>query len=95
MQQVKADLVECYGKYSINLKFLRILSEIEKQKYENNIERLLGMRFDLDNDTISPDVHSNLYGKARGKPLGPDLIEQAPEIEEITRLTLSRILPQT
>ena len=74
--------------YLINLNFLSSLTKIEKQNYENNIEWLLGMRSDIDNDTISPDVHLNLYRKARGKPLGPDLIEQAPEIEEITRLTL-------
>ena len=53
------------------------------------------MKFDLEKDTISPDVHLNIYGKARGKALGPNLMDKDPEIGEITRLTLSRILPQT
>ena len=95
MEQVKDDLKEGYSKFSINLKFLRSLSSIEKTKYENDVERLLGMKFDLHQDTISPDVHLNVYGKARGKPLGPDLVDTDPEIGEITRLTISRILPQT
>ena len=34
--------------------------------YESNEERLLGLKLNLEEDTIVPDVYLNLYGKHRG-----------------------------
>ena len=62
--------------------------------YESNEERLLGLKLNLEEDTIVPDVHLNLYGKHRGDYQGPNMDDKQPSLENITRLTLSTLLPQ-
>ena len=62
--------------------------------YESNEERLLGLKLNLEEDTIVPDVHLSLYGKPRRACQGPNMVDEQPTLESITRLTLSRLLPQ-
>ena len=44
---------------------------------------------------MTPDARLTLYGKSRGKPFGPDLHDDPPKLEQIIKLSLSRILPQS
>ena len=101
MQEIREDIIQAYKKYSINLKFLRSSVEYDDAQgsihctpYESNEERLLGLKLNLEEDTIVPDVHLNLYGKHRGDYQGPNMEDKQPSLENITRLTLSRLLPQ-
>ena len=83
MQEIIEDIIQAYKKYPINLKFLR-----STVQYDD-----IGALYEI-NDTIVPDVHLILYGKHPGVCQGPNMEDEQPTLENITRLTLSRLLPQ-
>ena len=100
MQDTRKDMIQAYKKYSINLKFLRSTVEYDDAQgsihctpYESNEERLLGLKLNLEEDTIVPDVHLNLYGKHRGDYQGPNMEDKRPSLKNISRVNLSRPLP--
>ena len=95
MYAVKEDIIQAYKKYNMELKYIKTASKYkEKPNDDDGEEVLLGMKYNPKEDTISPNINLSIYAKKRGKPQGPGIEEEQPKITDITRLTLSRLLPQ-
>ena len=99
-RSVVEDIEQAYKKFGFKLKYIHSSKEYDEEvlkdeaRGSDEIELLLGLKYNIVEDTILPNVKFNTFGKKRGKPMGPDLKDYDLKKEEISRLTLSRILPQ-
>ena len=62
----------------------------DPKRGESQVEKMLGIQWNLKTDCISALPQYNVYGSARGKILGPNLTDMADE--EIKNLVISRLL---
>ena len=76
-QEVKKDLVKSFDTYSMGLKYCITSKEHDPNVLNHpargpeEIEKTLGLLWSVVEDKIKATPRYNLYGNARGKPLGP------------------------
>ena len=101
---MKKDLKETFERYSLPLKYLISTQEFEPEVMKNpkrgpnQIEKTMGLLWNIIDDTISALPRYNLHGSSRGKANGPDLVDMKTEdIMKmlITRMTFLRLSAQT
>ena len=95
---------ETFERYSLPLKYLISTQEFEPEVMKNpkrgpnQIEKTMGLLWNIIDDTISALPRYNLHGSSRGKANGPDLVDMKTEdIMKmlITRMTFLRLSAQT
>ena len=95
-QAAKSELLEKFDLFSLPLKYCITGWKYDKEVFndpkrgESQVEKMLGKCWNLKTDCISALPQYNVYGSARGKILGPNLIDMADE--EIKNLVISRLL---
>ena len=99
--KVKADLEEAFSKYNLNLKYCisnkTAMPDVLNDPGRGNerYEPMLGLYYDVVNDTIEARPRYNIHGTSRGVALGPGLQETELKPKDITRLTWMRLTAQT
>ena len=97
---VKQDLESAYSTYSLPLKYIVSIEKYDKEVFtnkergEDKVENLFGLKLDLVEDLLYPNLSLNIYKKQRGKAKGRSLFSEKVKLEEITRTTLSRVTAQ-
>ena len=97
---VKQDLESAYSTYSLPLKYIVSIEKYDKEVFtnkergEDKVENLFGLKLDLVEDLLYPNLSLNIYKKQRGKAKGPSLFTEKVKLEQITRSTLSRVTAQ-
>ena len=66
----------------------------KNNRIDNPKENVIGLLWDLRSDLITPSTNLNIFGKSRGKSLGPALDKTELDILKPSRQTLTRITPQ-
>ena len=103
-EEVKKDLKETFERYSLPLKYLISNQEHEPdvmknpKRGPNQIEKTMGLLWNIIDDTISAVPRYNLHGSSRGKANGLDLVDMRTEDimkMVITRMTFLRLSAQT
>ena len=95
-QAAKSELVEKFDLFSLPLKYCITGWKYDKEVFkdpkrgESEIEKMLGIEWNLRTDCISALPTYNAYGSSRGKILGPNLIDM--DDEDIKNLVISRLL---
>ena len=101
---MKKDLKETFERYSLPLKYLISSQEHEPdvmknpKRGPNQIEKTMGLLWNIIDDTISAVPRYNLHGSSRGKANGLDLVDMKTEDimkMVITRMTFLRLSAQT
>ena len=100
----KEDLDNAFSTFSMPLKYLISCCQYDPEALTNEdrgsdpVERLLGLNWNLVQDTVTALPDFNLHGTARGVKLGPDLIEMSDDeigAVPITRLIIMRLAAQS
>ena len=79
--EVKEDIEHAFNTYSMPVKYT-----ITAKKYDNTergdspVEKMLGIIWNLEDDTIIALPRYNLYGSSRVKELGPFLKDQSTNL---------------
>ena len=100
----KQDLDNAFSTFSLPLKY--IISSCQhdpealahQDRGSDPVERLLGLNWNLLQDSVTALPDFNLHGTARGAKLGKDLIEMSDEeiaVVPITRLIIMRLAAQS
>ena len=100
----KEDLNNAFSMFSMPLKYIISSCQYDPEALTNEdrgsdpVERLLGLNWDLIQDSVTALPDFNLYGTARGVKLGPDLLEMNDDeiaAVPITRLIIMRLAAQS
>ena len=84
-EEVKQDLKKTFERYSLPLKYLISTQEFEPEVMKNpkrgpnQIEKTMGLLWNIIDDTISALPRYNLHGSSRGRANGPDLVDMKTE----------------
>ena len=99
-EQVSEDIKQASQKVGLNVKYALTSQKTDPKILEkndrvgNSKENVIGLLWDLESDLITPSVNLNIFGKCRGKSLGPPLEKTELEALKPSRQTLTRVTPQ-
>ena len=94
---VKKDIEKAFAMFNMPLKYTISNIDVEPAQHTlfgQNIERQMGLDWNLDNNTVLPALNLSLFEKRRGKAMGPSLENTNLQDIPLTRRHLMRIASQ-